>query len=88
MQILESRVSDECGCPEEDLECCGLFMTIHHEEDKTGHIIVDWGDLGDEDFFCGECQNMQELRCEAEKLGLHLLATRDFGNDQSIRGGQ
>lgn len=76
VEVLERRVSDDCGCPEEDIVCHGLFMTIHHEPDGTGHIIVDWGENGEEDFFTDAVESIEELELEAYRIALEIVNTR------------
>lgn len=63
VDLLEQRPSEECGCPEEVWLMGGLEVTIHLEDDGTGHIIADAGDW-DADVEV-ECKGMEELRCKA-----------------------
>jgi hypothetical protein len=45
-QFIESRLSEDCGCPEQDWVINGIYTTIHLEEDGGGHILLtdDGGD--------------------------------------------
>lgn len=78
--MLERRIDPECGCSVEDVVCHGIFMTIHHEDDGTGHIIVDCGEAGEDDFFTGPVKSMEELEQEADKLALKLL--EQYGTEE------
>jgi len=48
IEIEDQRLSDECGCPEEDIIIGNLFFTIHLEEDSGGHLFLDLGDYEEE----------------------------------------
>jgi hypothetical protein len=62
-QLLEQRPSEECGCPEELWLMGNLEVTIHLEDDGSGHIIADAGDW-DADLDV-ECDGMADLRSKA-----------------------
>ncbi|MAA93742.1 MAG: hypothetical protein CML22_07245 [Rheinheimera sp.] len=62
-QLVETRTSDECGCPEEDWIIGLLYVTIHLEPGTGGHIFIDCGDWEDEKLI--ECITMEELRIKA-----------------------
>lgn len=62
-QLIETRVSDECGCPEEDWIIGAMYTTIHMEPVSGGHILIDCGDWEDEKLV--ECENMDQLRLKA-----------------------
>ena len=49
MDFIERRKSEDCGCPEEDWILNGIYTTIHLEDDGSGHILLDFGDNGEED---------------------------------------
>jgi hypothetical protein len=63
-EFIESRKSDECGCPEEDWIIGMLFVTIHIEPDGSGHIFIDCGDWEKEKLV--PTNGIEELRLEAE----------------------
>lgn len=58
--LVESRVSDECGCPEEDWLINGIHATIHMEPVSGGHIFLDCGIWEDEKLV--EAKSIEELR--------------------------
>lgn len=43
-KLLEQRPSEDCGCPEERWIMGKIEVTLHLEEDGSGHILVDAGD--------------------------------------------
>lgn len=63
-EFVGERLSDECGCPEEDWIIGMLFVTIHLEPDNSGHIFIDCGDWDDEKLV--NTNGMEELRIAAE----------------------
>lgn len=62
-EFVESRQSDECGCPEEDWIIGVLYTTIHPEPDGSGHILIDCGDWEDERLV--PTKSIEELRVAA-----------------------
>lgn len=48
IHITDQRLSDECGCPEEDLEIGMCCITAHLEPDGSGHLFFDNGDWDEE----------------------------------------
>ena len=69
--MLDSRPSEDCGCPEEDWVLSGLFVTIHLEEDGSGHIMM----IGE----CSEteklvaCNGIEDLRHQAAEWAKELV---------------
>ena len=61
--LLQSRLSDECGCLEEDWVIGMLFTTIHIEPDGSGHIFIDCGDWQSEKLV--PTRSIEELRVAA-----------------------
>lgn len=60
VDIIASRKSDECGCPEEDL-LVGMFdVTIHLEPDGSGEAFIDCGEWQEEKKFI--CSGIDDLR--------------------------
>lgn len=59
-EFIESRLSDECGCPEEDWIIGMFYTTIHIESDGSGHIFIDRGDWEDEKLV--PTKSIEELR--------------------------
>lgn len=62
-EFIESRKSDECGCPEEDWVIGQLYTTIHLEPVTGGHIFIDCGDWQREKLV--DCRSIEELRLKA-----------------------
>jgi len=62
-KLVECRLSEECGCPEELWLMGNIEVTIHLESDGSGHIIVDAGDW--EHDFTVQCSSMSVLRNQA-----------------------
>jgi len=46
--LVESRKSDECGCPEEEWVIGLINVIIHVEPNDDSHIFIDTGDWDDE----------------------------------------
>lgn len=44
VEIVTSRLSDECGCLEEDIIIGMVFVTIHLEGDGYGEAFLDYGE--------------------------------------------
>lgn len=61
--LLEERPSEECGCPEQEWVMWGVSVTIHEEEDGSGHIFMDFGDGGEHeiDLATGNLEIMREV---------------------------
>jgi len=51
VEFVETRPSDECGCPEEEWLIGGVTLTIHAEPDDSLHAHLDAGDWDAEIFF-------------------------------------
>lgn len=66
MQLIDTRTSDECGCPEEDWEIGMLSVTIHLEPDGSGHIFLDGGDWGEAEKLV-QCEGIEDLRSIAQE---------------------
>lgn len=62
-ELLEQRPSEDCGCPEELWLMGSLEVTLHLEEDGSGHVIADAGDW-DGDLFV-DFTSMEDLRTKA-----------------------
>lgn len=43
-QLIETRSSEECGCPEEHWLYLGVDLIIHEEADGRVHALLDAGD--------------------------------------------
>lgn len=43
-ELLSQHASEECGCPEETWLMGNVEVTLHMEEDGSGHILLDAGD--------------------------------------------
>lgn len=65
-ELIDTRASDECGCPEEDWVIGMLFVTIHLEPDGSGHIFLDGGDWGTDEKIV-PCDGIEELRTLAHE---------------------
>lgn len=65
MEIIVSnqRKSDECGCPEEDLEIGMCTFLAHLEPDGSAHLFLDMGDWDDEKVV--ECDGVEGMRQKA-----------------------
>lgn len=62
-EFVDKRLSDECGCLEEDWVIGMLYTTIHVEPDGSGHIFIDCGDWDDEKLV--DTKSIEELRLAA-----------------------
>lgn len=62
-ELVEQRPSEDCGCPEEVWIMSNLEVTLHLEDDGTGHILIDAGDW-DHDWET-EHNGMADLRQKA-----------------------
>lgn len=66
IKILEQRLSDECGCPEEELQIGMCVFTAHLEPDGTADLFLDLGDYQeDRNVKCGG--TVEGMRNEALK---------------------
>jgi hypothetical protein len=65
MELVATRASDECGCPEEDWIIGMLYVTIHLEPDDSGHIFLDGGDWGEDEKLV-QCTGIEDLRKKAQ----------------------
>ena len=63
IEIIERRLSEDCGCPEEEWMVGSLVVTLHQEDDGTGHILLDAGDW--EHDWETETGEMTEMLAEA-----------------------
>jgi hypothetical protein len=71
VNVVEQRLSDECGCPEEELEIGMCYMIVHLEEDGSGHMFLDMGDWEDEKFV--QCDGtINGLRQKAKEWAIEL----------------
>ena len=64
-ELIESRRNEDCGCPEEEWNMCGLVVTLHGEGDGTGHVLIDAGDWDDE--FVVSSDDMEFMRNRARE---------------------
>lgn len=62
-KFVSSQPSEQCGCPEEDWIMGNIEVTIHLEEDGSGHLLFCGGDW--EHDFEVDCSDMNELRQKA-----------------------
>lgn len=62
-RLIDARLSDGCGCPEEDWIIDFIDVTIHIEPDGSGEIFVDAGDWQAE--LTVACAGIEELRSKA-----------------------
>ena len=63
VKLVSSQPSEQCGCPEEDWVMDNVEVTIHLEEDGSGHLLFYGGDW--EHDFEVDCSDMTELRQKA-----------------------
>jgi hypothetical protein len=71
IEIVDQRKSDECGCPEEDLEIGMCFFTAHLEPDGGGHLFLDMGDYGEAERIV-ECDGIEGLRQRAYEWAVEI----------------
>lgn len=78
VKFVSSQPSEQCGCPEEDWIMGVIEVTIHLEEDGSGHLLFYGGDW--EHDFEVDCSDIAELRQKSSRL---YLLTSDRGIEMS-----
>lgn len=62
-KTVSERLSEECGCPEHDIEMNHVTATVHIEPDGTGDAFVHFGDWEEEWHFTA-VKNIDDLKSQ------------------------